>query len=104
MITRALNVALVTNDSNVVHFLYRILRSVLMDSRHFNSFGALEPQGVVMMEFKSQFYKEFGVLYNDGEPQMDLRFAWKQVDPTILGIEGQLGVLQYWLNKVLTDG
>ncbi|PVH83736.1 hypothetical protein DL98DRAFT_512903 [Cadophora sp. DSE1049] len=104
MITRALNVALVTNDSNVIQFLYRLLRLVLIDPLHFNSFGAIEPHEVVMMEFKSQFYKEFGVLYNDAEVPMDVHFSWKQVENTIWSYESRLGVLQYWHNAVLTEG
>tara|TARA_R110002060_G_scaffold40092_1_gene51379 strand:+ start:720 stop:878 length:159 start_codon:yes stop_codon:yes gene_type:complete len=49
-----------------------------MDPNHFSSFGALEAHRVVMIEFKSQFHKEFGVLINAAEPPMDICFTWKQ--------------------------
>ena len=50
-----------------------------MDPIHFNSFDAFEAREFATIEFKSQFYKEFGVLNNDAEPPMDTRFTWKQV-------------------------
>ncbi|KAK0117140.1 hypothetical protein ONS96_012974 [Cadophora gregata f. sp. sojae] len=104
MITRALNVALVTHDFNISHFLYSILRFVLMDPLHFNSFGAIEPLEVVMKEFKSQFFKEFGVIFKDDEHPMDVQLSFKQIEPTIWSYESRLGVLQYWHSAVYTEG
>ncbi|KAH7357017.1 hypothetical protein BKA65DRAFT_219435 [Rhexocercosporidium sp. MPI-PUGE-AT-0058] len=100
MITRAMNVAFVTHDLNVINFLCRLLRSILMNPRQFQSFGAVEPQEIVMMEFKSQFYKEFGVTYNDAEPLINPDAGWKTVEQAIMGYEANNGVLQYWLNAV----
>ncbi|KAG4431186.1 hypothetical protein IFR05_013331 [Cadophora sp. M221] len=102
MITRALNVAFVTHDINVINFLGRLLRAILMDPRHFQGFGAVEPQEIVMMEFKSQFYKEFGVIYNDAEPLINPQAAWKTVDQVISNYEAAHGILFYWLNAICT--
>ncbi|CZT01937.1 uncharacterized protein RAG0_09316 [Rhynchosporium agropyri] len=98
MITRALNVAFVTHDAQVIWFLSRILRYVLQP-HYFQNFMATEPQLVVMAEFKSQFFKEFGVAINDNEPFMVNPAAeFATIHDSISRFEIGLGSLQYWLN------
>ncbi|KAL2073573.1 hypothetical protein VTL71DRAFT_10899 [Oculimacula yallundae] len=100
MITRALNVALVTHDASIIHFLCRLLRYALI--RHFASFGATEPQEVVMTEFKTQFFKEFGLTYNDSEPLINPSAAFATIENILQYYEVAHGGIQYWLSAVFT--
>lgn len=103
MITRCLNIALMTHDTNVSNFLCRVLRYILIDPNYLRSFGALESQEIVLMEFKSQFFKEFGVIYNDGEPLINPYVAYKNIEPLLTNYEQGQWVLSNWLTRMLTQ-
>lgn len=55
------------------------------------------------MEFKSQFFKEFGVIYNDGEPLINPYVAYKNIEPLLTNYEQGQWVLSNWLTRMLTQ-
>lgn len=105
IITRLLSCCFLMQDPYITHVTYRILRFYLSDPHIFPTFNATTIQENVLKEFRSQFFKEFGLLTPEIESEpwyMDVMAAWKSVEPNVVYWENQIISLDEWNRRVFT--
>src|ERR1700712_362839 len=95
---RCLNACFVLHHPRIIEFLFRLIRSLLIDPAIFQQFPHYRSMATVFTEFNHQFKKEFGF---DAEQQVnqndffDFGNEMAHVMPVLTALEAQYPVLQY---------
>ena len=99
VLNRTLNACYLVSPPIIVEFVFRLLRSLILDRETFELFPHSTSSAIVFNEFNYQFIKEFGF---DAEMQVnqsdifDFNQEWPNIAPFLVGLEAQYPVLQYW--------
>jgi hypothetical protein len=100
MFNRALNACFLCWDPCIVEFLYRFIRSLILNTDSFSLFKCEYPVGVVYAEFRHQFKLEFGfdsTMRMNTSDHFDVAQEWNAISPLIARLEFQHPILVHWL-------
>jgi hypothetical protein len=99
VLQRALNACYLLPQIKILEFVFRLIRSYILDDDIFKTLPHSAPNHVVFEEFKEQFSKEFDLdieTYEQEYKPFDAESALLTIMPLLKGIELRNPILQYW--------
>jgi hypothetical protein len=99
VLQRALNACYLLPQIKILEFVFRLIRSYILDDDIFKTLPHSAPNHVVFEEFKEQFSKEFNLdieTYEQEYKPFDAESALLTIMPLLEGLELRNPILQYW--------